>query len=85
MTRFTEDPGTRRVVDTQSRNWRLGVDAAHRIRAEGVDAARFEMFECGVLLDEMLAEDPDVTADWGAYVVVRAIHTTLKTLLEEAP
>lgn len=81
--RVTEDPRTRKVIDTQSDTYRVGVAGANALIEGHRDRIELELMTAEVLIEELIAEDPDLTEAWGMYVLLKACADTLRDFLQE--
>lgn len=78
MTRFHEDPATRRVVDTDSPAYQSGVQAARHLIDSPAEFHRVPVYQLDaeVMMSDMVAEDPDVREHWGIYLVLKGMVDT---------
>jgi hypothetical protein len=76
MARLHEDPQTRRVVDTGSPAYRVGVAAANKIIAHEYAKVPMYQLDVEVMMSDLLKLDPDVTDDWGIYLVLKGMLDT---------
>lgn len=83
MTRLTEDPGTRRVVDTDSPAYRSGVHAANHIIDQEFARVPVYVLDAEVMMADMIEEDPDVREHWGIYLVLKGMVDTFREYQQE--
>lgn len=83
MARFTEDELTRRVVDTDSAAYRGGMQAANKIIENDYGKVTLHVLDAEVLMDQLLAEDPDVRKQWGMYLYLKAMLDTFRDYQRE--
>lgn len=76
MTRLHEDPATRRVVDTESMAYRVGVGAANKIIEHEFAKVSMYQLDAEVMMADLLAEDPDVREHWGTYLILKGMLDT---------
>jgi hypothetical protein len=80
MTRLIEDPGTRRVVDTDSAAYRAGEQAARHIIDDPAEFTSVPLYllDAEVMMQDMVAEDPEVREHWGIYLVLKGMVDTFR-------
>lgn len=76
MARLHEDPSTRRVVDTESMAYRVGVSAANKIIDSEYAKVPLYVLDTEVMMSDLIAEDPDVREHWGTYLVLKGMLDT---------
>lgn len=77
MSRLHEDPTTRRVVDTDSPAYRLGVQSANKLIESEYARIGYHRLSAEVLMDTLVSEDPDVQDHWGMYLMLKGMLDTI--------
>jgi hypothetical protein len=83
MPRMVEDPGTRRVVDTDNQAYQWGVRTANACIDRDPSHVPAMLLESELMMEDLVAEDPDVREHWGIYLVLKGIVDTIRDYNEE--
>lgn len=78
MTRLTEDPATRRVVDTDSPAYRSGEQAARHLIDTEFQRVPMYLLDAETMMADLVSEDPDVREHWGIYLVLKGMVDTFR-------